>query len=75
MQDTFDEIVANSYASPKTDEEFNLGLALGALLDYLAEPEEWTPEMLNGVFAHAEIVNDIWQQKYDAEIRSMNEQN
>lgn len=63
----FANIVKSIYGN-QTDEEFNLGMALVALLDSIDNPEEYTDDMLNFVFDQAESAANYFRLKYNDKI-------
>lgn len=73
LNEDFAEIEENLYDN-KTDEEFQLGLALAAVLDSLDNSEEYTEEMLNGLYLHAEDQVVYWRLKYNKEILALSDQ-
>jgi len=70
MQDEFDAIVGPLVT--KSMDEFNMGLCLAAIVDSIDNPEEYTEEMIYGVFDMVDMLLGEWRVKYHEEILGLN---
>lgn len=74
IEEAFKKIYTEEYGD-KSQDEFQLGLALVALLDMLDNPEEYNDGAMAFVLDNADEWATYVRMKYDEEIKALNDEN
>jgi hypothetical protein len=73
IEEAFEEIQSGIYGDTKTEDEFDIGLALTSLVDSIDNPDEYDDAALEFIHNYVDDQVAHFRLKYDEEIRMLNE--